>query len=200
MNLVVFFVAVWCLTATPVLFAQNVSSLGVPVNAAGVLPDLVIHRKNDLENVIYEADNSISLTQLNIETLQKALDSGDGVVINFGLEFAANTGVMTAEGNHVIDVLIGALKYVRSSTSYEILVHDQASSPSVTAASLSNTRAQSLLSRLNNRYGAKHKFGLSNERSFAKSKESSAKVDIWSFSLVSTASGSNLSRESAEER
>jgi len=188
MKLVLSFVALTCLSVSSLLFANglNGSELDPGTNALA-LPDLVVYRKNGLENVNYDVDNSISFNKLDVETVQKALDSGDGVTLNFDLEFAKMTAVMTAEGKHIVDILIGALKYMKSNISYEIQVYDNNIGPILTPDSLAYARAQLLISLLNKRYDTQNKFSLVEEVSKAKPRatpESSERVDIWSFSFT----------------
>lgn len=174
-----------CLSTTTLLAKESSQSRS---SEAGDLSDPVVVRKYDLPYVVYEADHSLSLTKLDVGKLHNVLNSGDGVVVNFDVEFAANTSVMTAEGNHTIDVLLRTLKYIRPATHYEIQVHGE-SGQSSRRRSVAATRAQTVLHRLDVRFGHRHKFSLSEAAARPKRRKavsSSERVEVWSFSLAGT--------------
>lgn len=131
-----------------------------------VLEDLIVSRKTDLGDVVYEDDGSVSLLTNSEFQAFKALDSGPGAAINFNVSFAHNSATMTADGNRVLEVMANAIKYLGASVSLEILVHETGEAHNSGRASLTKRRAVELVGLLKRRYKIENPIELSYSQSF----------------------------------
>lgn len=129
------------------------------VDGVYVLEDLVVSRKTDLSGVRYESDDTLTVTSSSLFTIFQALNSGLGAAVNFKVSFAKNSTVMNADGQHELDKMAKALKYMEEGSNFELLVHKGSSqSPSSHRKDLEESRVSEIISTLRRRYKLDHEF------------------------------------------
>lgn len=109
-------------------------------NAEMVLDDLVIYASPKSDDISKSISNSM------VTRIWKSLGAGEGVGVNFDFSFAPNSAVLTADGNHLLELVVRAIKILDSQTQFEIQTHNNR------AEALSKARADSIVTILKNNY------------------------------------------------
>jgi len=138
------------------LEGKNESALTAKADGSYALDDMVVSVSR-LKGVTYESDGTLTVTSSNLYTIFKALDSELGAGVNFNVSFASNSTVMNADGQHQLDKLAKALKYMDEGSNFELLVYKGSSLPDSSYRNgLEESRVQEILSKLRRRYKLKH--------------------------------------------
>ena len=170
-----------CLTALALFFNQSFASeeaadepdLAWQGDGTYVLEDMVVVGRTNIKGVEYEPDGTMSIVSTSLFTIFEALDSSSGAAVNFHVSFAKNSTVMNADGQHQLDQMAKALKYMSDDTQFELLVYKGSSqSPESRRRDLEENRVKEIMSKLRLRYQLKNEISVnfqpSNKRLTAK--------------------------------
>jgi len=136
-------------------------SLDLQDNGTYVLEDMVVVGRTNIQGVQYESDGTMSIINTSLFTIFEALDSSSGAAVNFDVSFARNSTVMNADGQHQLDQMAKALKYMSDETRFELLVHKGSSqSPGSRRRNLEESRVQEILSKFRLRYQLKNEISV----------------------------------------
>ncbi len=106
----------------------------------------------DTSKVEVESDGSYSLKTFQSIDVLAALNSGIGTAVNFEIQFAKNSLVLTADGKQTLGLIADAISYLNS----DIRIDLEIPKHPVKEEAFTKARGNELLRLLHSRYGVKN--------------------------------------------
>lgn len=117
-----------------------------------ILEELVVRRQANVKNVKLEQDGSFTLLTTSPSDIYSALNSGVGAAVNFELNFARHSTVLTADGQQAMETIARAVALIGPQTSFKLLVHRYGNQDPIGRKKLTQSRARAMVNSLNNNH------------------------------------------------